>query len=105
VTGENGAVPKAVVWLMIATTGILTLGAVQAYLRFIRVADELLRRIQLEALSLGFGAGAVFTLNYRLLERIGAQRLTVSAPFVIMMLFWAGGQNLGVRRYLPTDDL
>ena len=32
---------------------------VGSYIRFLRVADELLRKIQLEGFALGFGLGAV----------------------------------------------
>jgi len=79
---------------------LLTLGgAVLAFIRFLREADELLRKIQLEALGVAFGAGAVFTLGYRLCERIGAPRLDVSDGYLVMMIFWTLGQYLGYRRY------
>ena len=56
-----------------------------AYRRFLREADELQRRIQLEALALGFGAALVGAAAYRLLERAGTIGAT-DASDVIMIL-------------------
>ena len=82
---------------------LLTLGlsilAFRSYLVFLRGADELLRRIQLEGLALGFGSGAVFMLSYRLFERLGAPKLDSGDPFVVMAVFWAIGQFIAMRRY------
>src|SRR5262245_678597 len=86
-------------WTLAAVTGFLALAAVRAYMVFLRAADELLRRIQLEGLALGFGAGAVFMVCYRLFERLGAPKLDVVDPLVIMISFWCLGQYLGFRRY------
>ncbi len=63
------------------------------------MADELLRKIQLEGLALGFGAGVIFAMSYQLLERAGAPQLQVSDTVVVMMVGWAVGQLLGLRRY------
>ena len=86
-------------WSLAILTLVLTLLATRAYVVFLRSADELVRRIQLEGLALGFGAGAVFMLPYRLFERLGAPKLDSADPFVIMAIFWALGQYLGMRRY------
>lgn len=98
----NGA--ASVGWALFALTFGLSIAAVASYIRFIRESDELLRKIQLEALALGFGAGAVFMLSYRLLERLGAPQLNVSDPFLIMVLFWAAGQWMGMSRYAVEDE-
>jgi hypothetical protein len=68
-------------------------------LRFLRQADELLQKIQLEGLAIGFAAGAFFALGYQLLEHLGAPELDVSAPVTVMMFGWAFGQLLASRRY------
>jgi len=88
-------------WSLAIATLLMTLLAVRAYMVFLRAADELLRRIQLEGLALGFGAGGVFMLSYRLFERLGAPKLDSPDPFVIMAIFWALGQYIGMRRYAP----
>jgi Na+-translocating ferredoxin:NAD+ oxidoreductase RnfA subunit len=91
-------------WFLATLTGVLAVAAIRAYLRFIRVADELLRKIQLDGLAVGFGAGVVFTMCSSILERLGAPRLEMSAPFVVMLVFWALGQYLGMRRYMADDE-
>ena len=90
-------------WTLAVLTLVLALLAFRSYLVFLRSADELLRRIQLEGLALGFGAGAVFMLTYRLFERLGAPKLDSGDPFVIMMVFWAIGQYMGMRRYASAE--
>jgi len=90
---------KALMWVLAVLTLVLSLAAFRRYLLFLRNADELLRRIQLEGLALGFGAGAVFMLCYRLFERLGAPKLDSSDPFVVMAAFWIIGLYSGLRRY------
>jgi hypothetical protein len=89
--------PLAVV--IVAVTVVLIASTVVPFLRFLREADELLRKIQIEALGAAFAAGAVFMLGYGLCEQIGAPKLDVDAGVVIMFLFWGLGQYLGFRRY------
>jgi len=92
--------PRGVLaWCLAVTATLLAFGAVRSYMIFLRSADELLRKIQLEGLALGFGAGAVFTLGWRLFERLGAPKLDIVDGLPVMMLFWALGQYLGFRRY------
>jgi len=97
-------VVPALGWTLTAlSVGLLVMG-VRAYIVFIRNADELLRKVQLEALALGFGAGMVFMLGWRLCERLGALKLDVSDPIIVMMLVFAVGQYIGIRRYCVKDD-
>jgi len=87
---------------IVGLTIVLLAVTVISFLRFVRDADELMRKIQVDALGVGFAAGAVFTLGYRLCERLGAPKLDVDDGFLVMMVFWALGQYLGYRRY--CDD-
>ncbi len=87
------------VWLVAVAPNAFGIAAVFAYLRFLRMADELLRRIQLEGLALGFGAGVVFAMGYQLLELAGAPQLNISDPVVVMMVAWAVGQLMSMRHY------
>lgn len=93
------SIPGALPWLLTGLTLVLAIQAIRIYLVFLRGADELLRRIQMEALALGFGSGAVFSLLYPLLERLGAPELDGHATAVVMMLSWSAGSWLGTRRY------
>ena len=76
------------------------IGMMIAYWRFVRQADELQRKIQLDALALGFGTGVVGAVAYQLLERAGmiaeAEVIDLSA---FMMVAFAIGTVLGARRY------
>lgn len=92
------ALPAAVAIAVLPT--LLGVATVRAFLRFLHDADELARKIQMEALAWGFGAGAIFTLGYRLFERIGAPTLDLTAAFVVMMLGTGIGQYVARRRYL-----
>jgi hypothetical protein len=96
---KRQAVPRALAWALAGLAWLLAILAVRSYLLFLRQADELLRRIELEALALGFGAGAVFSLLYPLLERLGAPELGGYATPLVMMLSWSAGAWLGTRRY------
>lgn len=90
---------------VLAGATILVLAiAVASYQRFLREADELLRKIQIEGLAAGFGAGALFMIGWRLCERIGAPRLDVDDPLLVMVVAWGLGQWIGVRRYMAEGE-
>ena len=87
------------VWLLVAVPNIVAIGVVFAYLRFLRMADELLRKIQLEGLALGFAAGVLVTAGYQLVEAAGAPQLETDHIIVVMIFSWTIGQLLGIWRY------
>jgi hypothetical protein len=95
----RGSIPETLPWLLAAAAWLLAIQTVWSYLTFLRAADELLRKIQVEALALGFGSGAVVSLLYPLLERLGAPHFGAEAAGVVMMLSWSAGTLLGTRRY------
>lgn len=86
-------------WILVAAAVVLMLLMVRSYMHFLRHADELLRKIQIEGLALGFGAGVIFMLAWRLFERMGAPKLDIADGVLPMVAFWAIGQYLGIRRY------
>jgi hypothetical protein len=93
------SIPLALPWLLAGLAALLAILAARSYMVFLHRADELLRRIQTEALALGFAAGAVFSMFYPLLAGLGAPRLGEHATAAIMMLSWGAGSWLGTRRY------
>jgi hypothetical protein len=95
----RASLPAALPWLLSVLAWVLALQAIRRYVIFLRQADELLRRIQTEALAFGFGAGAVVSLLYPLLEMLGAPKLGGTAAALVMMLAWSAGTWLGTRRY------
>jgi hypothetical protein len=102
---DGKLVPATIGWGLVILTAALSLGMLRAYVFFLREADELLRKIHIDGLALGFGAGAIFMLVYRLCERLGAPKLDVNDPLLIMVMFWALGQWMGLRRYAsPAEE-
>ncbi|HEX6084460.1 MAG TPA: hypothetical protein VF266_08035 [Thermoanaerobaculia bacterium] len=101
---DGGWVPRAAGWALTAVSAILMVMAMRSYIGFIRHADELLRKIHLEALAFAFGAGIVAMMTYRLCERLGAPKLDVNDAALVMLLCWIGGQWLGARRYAGEEE-
>ena len=97
-------IPAAAGWAITAATAVLMLIAMRSYILFLRHADELLRKVHLESLAFGFGAGVVVMMCYRLCERLGAPKLDVNDAALIMMVTWVAGQWLGARRYAPVEE-
>jgi hypothetical protein len=71
-----------------------------SYLRLIRLADELQRRIHLEALAIAFPSSAVAILAFEYLRKAGF--ITVFKPdyaLMTMLALWALGFFIAWRRY------
>ena len=96
--------PGVLAWMLSLAAVVLMSAAVWAYVHFLRHADELLRKVHLEALALAFGVGAVVMMGYRLAERLGAPDLDINDPLLVMMLTWLGGQWAGTRRYAAPEE-
>jgi hypothetical protein len=75
------------------------IAAVFSYMHFLRNADELLQKIQMQGLAMGFGAGVVFVTGYQLLEAAGASEMQTDHLLVLMMFSWMAGQIHGAWRY------
>jgi len=54
-----------VAWGIALIPFTLSIGIVVAYLRFLRNADEFIRKIQVEGLAVGFGVGIVAGIGYQ----------------------------------------
>lgn len=87
------------IWSLVVAPNVIAIVAVFAYLRFLRMADELLRKIQLEGLALGFAAGVLVTAGYQLAEAAGAPQLETDHIIVVMIFSWTAGQLHGIWRY------
>lgn len=86
-------------WALAALTVVPGVVGVRAYIRFLREADELLRKIQLESLAVAFGVGVLFMMSWRLFERLGAPKLDLNDPVLVMFVVWAAAQWWNARRY------
>ena len=95
----NPDLATAWVVLGIAAPICLMIVAVFSYAQFLRNADELLQKIQLQGLALGFGAGIVFITGYQLAEAAGASEMETDHAIVVMLVSWYVGQLYGAWRY------
>lgn len=88
-------------WTYLAIAGSTALGllALLAYVRFVREADELQRKIQLEASAFGFGGGFIATFALSLVERADLWTVDLGDPFLVMAVCYSLGLFLGARRY------
>jgi hypothetical protein len=84
---------------LIALTAALGVAMVLAFIRFLREADELVRKIHLEGLAVAFGATVVFVTTWRLVERAGGPHADVDDSLLVMMGVWVIAQIFAARRY------
>jgi phosphoglycerol transferase MdoB-like AlkP superfamily enzyme len=96
---EDMGLSTPVKWLLAVIPTAFAIIALFAYLRFLRMGNELLRRTQLDALALGCGAGVLFGIGYQLFEHVGAPSMQVSHIIIVMTCGWVAGLLLGMRRY------
>lgn len=93
------ALSATAAWLAAIVPNLIGIGMVLAYLKFLRQADELIRKMQVEGLAMGFGVGILFALGYQVFERAGAPHLELDDLAVIMMAGWMAGQLVAYWRY------
>ena len=88
----------AAVLIALAPNGF-AIAALIAYMRFLRMTDELQRKIQIEGLAVGFGVGWIFAIGYLVLQSAGAPALSVTAMILVMTAGWIVGNVLAIRYY------
>ena len=89
----------ALAWSIGLAPNALAIVALIAYLKFLRMTDELQRRIQLEGLAIGFGATWIFGIGYLVLQSAGAPELPLTTLILVMTGGWIFGNYRAVRRY------
>ena len=97
-------IPNSLGWILTVASALLMANAMRVYILFLRFADELLRKVHLEALAFAFGMGLVAMMSYRLCERLGAPKLDVNDAGLLMLLTWFAGQWIGSRRYAIAEE-
>lgn len=93
------AISGALAWLLAMVPILLGIQTIRVHLRFLREADEFTRKIQLEGIAIGFGAGAIFCISYPLLQQVGAPELAPAFAIVPLTLGWAVGSFVVAARY------
>ncbi len=70
-----------------------------AFVRYLREADELARRIQYEAIAFAFGVGMLIMLGYPLFEPLGLSQLNPTNTAGIMSIVWSLSTVANAQRY------
>jgi hypothetical protein len=89
----------ALQWLMVLIPNFFAFFVLRSYLKFLRMTDEMQRRIQIEGLAVGFGVGYAFALGYLVAEAAGAPPMNLAALVLVMTVGWLGGNFFAARRY------
>ena len=90
---------KGPILAAITVTTLLGIASVAAYVRYVRDADELQGRIQLEGLAGGFAGAFLSQFTLRLLERAGLGNTDRIDSFLVMCVCYAIGVVVASRRY------
>ena len=70
-----------------------------SYLKYLRGADELAQKVQLEGLALGFGIGIMYGFGAELLGSTGIYDTRENTMQIVMLVSWALGQLFAAWRY------
>lgn len=79
-------------WLVAILPNLLAFGALFSYLRYLRRTDEMMRKLQLEGLAIGFGVSVIGTTGYQLFERVDAPPMATGDVAVMLMMAFVIGQ-------------
>lgn len=90
---------SAVQWGTPVLALILAVATLVAYLKFLREADELTRKIQMDGMAVGCGMAVVVTLGYQMFEWAGAPALSMNTVATVILVSVSAGQLNAMRRY------
>jgi len=88
-----------IIWSLVIVPNVISIIAVFAYARYLRMADELVQKIQLQGLAFGFAGGILVTAGYQLFEVAGAPELKTDHILMTMIFGWTAGQLYGHWKY------
>ncbi len=86
-------------WLPALLPAVLSIPVLLSYVRFIREADEFMRKVQLDGIAIGFATGSLFCMGYYMLELVGAPSLPIVIAAVPLVLGWAIGSFIVAYRH------
>jgi hypothetical protein len=86
-------------WFVASIPLILIVLPLRAYYIFYRHADELIRKIQMEAVAVGFFVGVTYAMAHRLLEAAGLQPASAADTGVMMLFAFGFAQIYGAWKY------
>ena len=93
------AVSGAAAWIVALIPNVFALAALVSHLRYLRMTDELQRRIQIEGLAIGFGVGWIFAIGYQVAQAAGAPELPITTMILVMTAGWVFGTTRAARHY------
>jgi len=88
----------AVTGLLVGGMILLAIRAITSYLKVFENLDEMLKRIQLEGLSIGFGISFLIILAYAPFYKIGAPAIKIDIVIVVLSVSMAMGIFVANRR-------
>ncbi len=91
--------PTALKWVVALTPNLFAIMTLRGYLKVLRMTDEMMRRIHLEGLAVGFGTGYIFVIGYLLAEHAGAPPLNLAVLTLVMTAGWVWGNLRAMRSY------
>ncbi len=91
--------PNTLNGLIALAPNVIALFVLRRYLVFLRMTDELLRRIHLEGLAIGFGVSYIFVIGYLIAEGAGAPPLNLTYLVLLMTTGWLVGNVTAMKRY------
>ena len=86
----TGQAEGELAWGLVALTAVITVVALAAYVRFIREADEMIRRAHVNALAFGFAAGVVFSAANGIGFSMGRPAYGTNDMLAVMCFAYAG---------------
>ncbi len=97
---DGAARPQGAARIALALVPMLgALAGAWAIMRAIWRMDEMQRRIQLDAIAIGFVATALVTFGWGFAQDAGAPALHAHAIWPLMAAAWTGGLFIAGRRY------
>lgn len=85
-------------WPVLAISIVFGSLLAHAYWRFIREADELLRKIHIEALAVGFGVAFVFGMGANLFDQVGIPKVA-QVTWAVMLLAYSLRLRISRKAY------
>ena len=96
---SNHGLPPAYSGLLITVTALLGAAMLWSYRVFLRQSDEMMRKIHLDALAIGFGFTLLLGITWALLEAAGAPPMNMNYLIAGAIFAWMFGVMTGLRRY------
>lgn len=96
---EKTAVSDSVAWALAFVPALPAIATVAAYLKFLHEADEMIRRVHLTGLAVGFGAGAFVVMGIQAPGLAGDRIFDKELVFAALVFGWVFGQLWATWRY------